>query len=81
MREASVHQHRRNYRAEGETYGQRLDPGDIIQEGDLQGSSRNMHWTKCPFKLHGKRLKFGGPVTIRPLPVLILGQKPDPISS
>lgn len=74
MQEPSVHQHRRNYGADGETYGARLDLGDIIQDGDLQGSSRNMRWTRCPPRLVGKRLKFGSPVTIRPLPVLILGR-------
>ncbi len=78
--EARVHFHRYNCI---ELYGQKLQPGDILMADDCIDNRVVGRWSRCGEQLAGSVMKetYGSIVIVRPLPVLILGQKPGPITS
>lgn len=71
MQEACVHQHSNN--KELEIYGQKLEAGDIIKEGDVYECAADI-WRKCGAQLIGETLDGEVLVTIiRPLPIKTFG--------
>lgn len=74
MQSARVHHHSRNMTLE--MYGQRLEPGDTVEPGDVYDSSDGT-WRQCGAQMHGQPLEDEVQVVIvRPLPVMTFGQQP-----
>ena len=71
LHEAEVHHHRRSNE---EMYGQKLQPGDIIEEND-RIDNRSDSWRKCGQALAGSMMRDtrGRIIIVRPLPVMAFG--------